>query len=125
MNKQTTQYIGWALSAGVAFIMLSSAMGKLSGAQEGLDMAKNLGIDASSFKTLGIIEVVAVILFLIPQTGILGTLMLVAYMGGAIATHLQHGFPMMAPIAISAFIWCVAVFRFPELRSRLFGAMGA
>lgn len=59
------------------------------------------------------------------STPILGTLLLAAYMGGAIATHLEHGQSIIAPCVIQAFVWIVAVYRFPELRTRLFGQTNA
>jgi hypothetical protein len=40
-------------------------------------------------------------------------------MGGAIATHLEHGDSIVAPCVIQAVLWIVAVFRFPELKSRI------
>jgi hypothetical protein len=125
MNKQTSQYIGWALAALVGFLFLSSAFGKISGSEDVLKGAAAFGLDASTMKMIGFVEVIAVILFLIPQTGVLGTLLLASYMGGAIATHLEHGMSIMAPCVIAVVVYCVGAFRFPELRSRLFGAFGA
>ena len=61
------------------------------------------------------------LLFLYPRTGIVGTLLLVAYMGGAICTHLEFAQPLAPPIIISAFVWIVAVVRFPELSQRILG----
>jgi hypothetical protein len=40
-------------------------------------------------------------------------------MGGAIATHLEHGQSVVAPIAIAVFVGVVALFRFPELTLRI------
>ncbi|MCX6191485.1 MAG: DoxX family protein [Flavobacteriia bacterium] len=57
--------------------------------------------------------------FFFPRTGVIGTLLLCAYMGGAIATHLEHGQSIMAPCIIQAFLWAVAIYRFPELTNRL------
>jgi DoxX-like family len=119
MNSKTKLIVGWVLAGLVAALFLFSASGKLMANPDALAMASKFGLDASSFKTLGFVELAAVILFLIPRTGVVGTLLLVAYMGGAIATHLEHGEPFMAQCVISAFIWIVAAFRFPELTSRL------
>lgn len=58
-------------------------------------------------------------MFLIPRTAVLGTLLLVAYMGGAIATHLQHNQPLGAAMGIAALVWIVAALRLPELTSRI------
>ena len=88
-------------------------------------MAATFGLDASTMQMIGVVELISIILFLVPRTGVLGTLLLAAYMGGAIATHLEHGESIVAPCVIQAFIWIVAAFRFPELQSRLLGKMGS
>jgi hypothetical protein len=121
MSSKTTQIITWVLTGLISALFLFSVYGKLLGSEENLKMAASFGIDASSYKILGIVELISLILFVIPRTGVLGTLLLAAYMGGAIATHLEHGESIMAPCIITAFIWIVAVFRFPELRSRIMG----
>ena len=120
MNTKSKQIIYWVLTGLVAFIFLGSASGKLTGNEEVLKMATAFGLDAKTYTLIGIVEVTSLILFIIPRTGILGTLLLSAYMGGAIATHLQHGVPILAPCIIQAFVFVVAFYRFPELRSKLF-----
>lgn len=121
MNPKTRNIINWVLAGLVAFIFIGSAFGKISGAEESIKMAESIGLDANTFLMLGIIEVIAVILFLVPRTGIIGFLLLVAYMGGAIATHLEHEQSIMAPAIIAAFVWIVGAVRFPELTQRLMG----
>lgn len=119
MSSKTKNIFGWVLAGLVAALFLFSASGKLMANEEALKMASNFGLDASSFKMLGVVEVIAALLFLYPRTGVLGTLLLASYMGGAIATHLEHGESIVAPCVIQAFLWIVAVFRFPELKSRI------
>ena len=124
MSSKTKQIISWVLAGLVGALFLFSASGKLMVSEEGTKMAATFGLDASTMQMIGIVELISIILFLIPRTGVLGTLLLAAYMGGAIATHLEHGQSIVAPCVIQAFVWIVAVFRFPELRSRLMGGMG-
>ena len=119
MSSKTKQIVGWVLAGLIGALFVFSAYGKFAGGEEGAKMAAAIGLDAASMKTLGIIELLAAVLFLYPRTGVLGTLLLAAYMGGAIATHLEHGMSIVAPCVIQAVIWAVAVFRFPELRSRI------
>jgi uncharacterized membrane protein YphA (DoxX/SURF4 family) len=119
MNNKTKNIINWVLAGIVAFIFIGSAIGKLTADQEGLKQAANFGLDKSSYAFLGIIEIVAVILFLIPRTSIIGTLLLVAYMGGAIATHLEHAQPLAPPVIVSILVWIVAFVRNPELSNRV------
>lgn len=121
MTQKTRTIINWVLAGLVAFIFIGSAIGKLTADEKGLADAAKFGLTGSTYTILGIIELVAVALWLYPRTGVLGFLLLVAYMGGAISTHVEFAQPLMAPIAISAFIWITAVVRFPELTSRIFG----
>lgn len=119
MTTKTQNIINWVLAGLVAIIFLGSAFMKLSGSEEAVKGATALGLSASAFKMIGVVELLSIILFIIPRTGILGTLLLAAYMGGAIATHLEHNESILAPCAIAAFVWIAAVIRFPELRSRI------
>jgi len=121
MNTKTKNIIFWVLTSLIAFVFLGSAYGKITGNPEGLKMAENFGINAVNFKLLGFIELAAIVLFIIPRTGVIGTLLLVAYMGGGIATHLEHGQSVIAPIVISAFVWIVGMLRFPEFSTRILG----
>jgi DoxX-like family len=121
MSPKTKNIVNWVLAGLVGFIFLGSAYGKLSGGAEGIEMAKSIGIDANSYFMIGVVELISIILFLIPRTAVLGTLLLVAYMGGAIVAHLSHGLPIAAPAGIAAFVWIVSVVRSPELLSRIMG----
>ena len=82
-------------------------------------MASNFGIDSATFTMLGILELACLILFIIPRTGIIGTMLLAAYMGGAIATHVEHGESILAPCIVQSILFLIAFYRFPELRSTL------
>lgn len=121
MNTKTRNIINWVLAGLVAFIFIGSAVSKLTMDEKMLaDMAK-MGLNEANIHTLGIIEIVAAILFLIPRTSIIGSLLLMAYMGGAIATCLQQAQPMLPAISISVFVWIVAFVRNPELSNRVLG----
>ncbi|MBC7774724.1 MAG: DoxX family protein [Phycisphaerae bacterium] len=119
MSSKTKQIILWILTGIIGLFFAFSAYGKLFPAEEHMEMVKALGLDARTMQIIGIVELLALILFIIPRTGVLGTLLLAAYMGGAIATHLEHAMPIMIPCIVQAVIWIVAAFRFPELTSRI------
>jgi uncharacterized membrane protein YphA (DoxX/SURF4 family) len=118
-SKTTNNIIYWALTACVSLIFLASAFGKLTGNAEALKKASEFGFDSNAYRLLGVVECVSLLLFIIPRTGVLGTLLLVAYMGGAIATHLQHSESIVVPCIIQVFLCIVASYRFPELRTTL------
>lgn len=107
--------INWTLTGLVALIFIGTAVGKLTGALKG----DEIGLNSGTFKMIAIVELFCAILFIIPRTGILGTLLLAAYMGGTIATLLEHGQSIMPAVIIEAMVWIVAVVRFPELKQRI------
>lgn len=80
----------WILTGIVALIFVSSAMGKIAPSAADLEVATKFGLTEENFFYIGILELFCLTLFLIPRTGVIGTLFLAAYMGGAIATHLEH-----------------------------------
>jgi hypothetical protein len=121
MSTKTRNIINWVLAGLIGLLFLGSAVAKLMGSEEAIQNAAKFGLDATSFKALGVVELISVILFIIPRTGVLGTLLLASYMGGAIATHLEHGESIVPQCVIQAILWIVAVVRFPELTTRILG----
>jgi uncharacterized membrane protein YphA (DoxX/SURF4 family) len=121
MDTKTKTIIPWVLSLLIGVLFFYSSFTKLVGDPETLKIGLNFGLDGATFKTIGIIELISIILFLIPRTGILGALLLIAYMGGAIASHLEHGESIISAVFVQSFIWVTAILRFPELKERIFG----
>jgi hypothetical protein len=119
MSEKTKKIIYWSLTGLIAFVFVGSAMGKLTADAKALEMAASMGLDANTYKMLGFIEIISVLLFIFPRTGILGTILLVAYMGGAIATHLENGQSIIAPCVIQTILILVSIYRFPELVQRI------
>ena len=119
MSEKTKKIIYWSLTGLIAFVFVGSAMGKLTADAKALEMAASMGLDANTYKMLGFIEIISVLLFVLPRTGILGTILLVAYMGGAIATHLENGQSIIAPCVIQTILILVSIYRFPELVQRI------
>lgn len=121
MSQKTIKIMGWVLSILLALLFTMSAFMKLTQNETAVTQASAVGIDAATYQIIGIIEIVSLILFLIPRTGVLGTLLLVAYMGGAIVTHLEHQQPIGMAVGVQVLLWITAFVRFPELKQRLLG----
>src|SRR5690606_17424854 len=86
MSQKVLKISGWGLTALLTLLFAYSAFMKLT-LTGGVAV---YGMAPETYKFIGIIEVLCLILFIIPRTGVLGALLLMAYMGGAIVTHLQH-----------------------------------
>lgn len=119
MSQKAMNITGWTLSVILALLFTMSAFMKLTSGAETVSQAAAIGIDAATYRLIGIVELLSLILFLVPRTGILGALLLIAYMGGAIVTHLQHQQPIATAVIVQVLLWIAAFMRFPELKQRL------
>lgn len=119
MSQKAIKITGWALTIILALFLAMSALMKIMQNDTAVAQASSFGIDAAVYRFIGILEITSLILFLIPRTGVLGTLLLAAYLGGAIVTHLQHHEPVIMAVIFQAVLWITAVIRFPELKQRL------
>jgi hypothetical protein len=105
---------GWVLSGLLTALFLFSASGKLSGAAQVVEPMQKWGLGDHRI-LIGIGELTSALLFLIPRTHSLGVLLLSAYMGGAIVTHMQHGESYVLPSVILVLIWVTGFLRHSEL----------
>lgn len=120
MKPKTIKIAGWVLTVLLGLLFAFSAFMKLTQNEAAIAQAAEVGLDSHSYLLIGIVEIAALILFIIPRTGVVGALLLIAYLGGAIATHLEHQQPIAMAVAIQVLVWITAALRFPELRNRLF-----
>jgi len=119
MNSKTKNITAWVLTGIIVFIFAASGTFKLVGGDATAEMAKGLG-GANNLVILGVLELVIAGLFLYPRTGIVGALLMIAYMGGAMAVGFISGHSITLLIVIQILIWVTSVFKFPELGQRLF-----
>ena len=90
----------WAgrILTGVIILALGAdAAGKLIAPMTMIAHSPPLGLPATSgfYRLLGAILGVATALYAWPRTAFLGALLLTAYLGGAVATHLRVGSPLV------------------------------
>ncbi len=122
MNPKTKKIVGWILTGLIGLVFIVSAFFKLFGTGAEAEKAiAGMGLTMATVKIIGVVELICITLFIIPRTGLLGTLLMAAYLGGAIATHVEHQQPLMAPVLIECLLFITAAIRFPELSKRLMG----
>ncbi len=88
----------------VALLCFSASM-KLSGAEPVLEGFAHLGYPENLAMIIGIVELSCVIIYLIPQTAVLGAILLTGYLGGATATHVRIEEAFISPIIAGVLIW--------------------
>jgi hypothetical protein len=108
---------GWVLSGILAFLFLPSAFVKLA-QPEGFLEEWTRTYPASAARPLGIIELAMFVLYLVPKTRYLGGLVMLAYLGGAVATHLHAEDGMFpVPIVVGIIAWLGLYLRDRKLRA--------
>ncbi len=117
--------VGWALS-GLAILFLATDLGmKFAMLQPVIETMHDLGWpnDRGTIHTLAIILTLATILYALPQTALLGAILLTGYLGGAVATHVRIGSPLFSHVLFGVYIgilaWAGLWLRDPRLRALL------
>ncbi len=77
---------------------------------------RELGYEGTKLILIGILEICCSVLFMIPYTRSIGLLLLSAYLGGAIATHVGHGQPAaVGPAVLLTLAWLGVSLRHPNI----------
>ena len=69
----------------------------------------HLGYPEGVIRVLGVILLLCVVIYVIPRWSIVGAVLLTGYLGGAVATHVRVGDPLLThvlfPVYVATFIW--------------------
>ncbi len=80
-----------------------------------------LGYPAESVMWIGLIQLVCLVLYLVPQTAVLGAVLMTGYLGGAVATHVRISNPLLThtlfPIYVAVILWAGLYLREERLRA--------
>lgn len=66
MTQKVKNILNWSLTGLVGFIFIGSALSKFFGGDETVQMALGIGLDISTFKIIGVVELISITLFIIP-----------------------------------------------------------
>jgi hypothetical protein len=113
MNGKTRRTIGTTLIVLGGALLLGSAGAKLAHVPQVVAQMNSVGFSGEKVTFVAILELVSALLFLIPATRSAGLLLVSSFLGGAIATHLQHGQPILPPSIMLILLWVGAWLRHP------------
>lgn len=120
-GKTYNPWIGRVMSGLPAAALIMSSTGKLSQSEQIVKaLSGELGFKTGSITTIGVLEIASAILYLVPQTAILGAILLTGYLGGAVASHVRVGDDKwMWPILFGVLLWGGLWFRDARVRALL------
>lgn len=114
---------GYALSGFAALFLAFDTVMKLLVLDPAVQATTELGYPAATVFWIGAVELVCLGLYLVPRTSVLGAILLVGYLGGAVATHVRVGNPLLShtlfPTYVAVMLWGGLYLREPRLRHLL------
>ena len=119
--KRWLPLAGWLLSLGSVSILLMSARWKLTFDPWYVKEWGRIGWDPNMLPRIALIQLTCVVLYLTPQTAVLGVVLLTGYLGGAISqyTRMEEPYPVLVPLTVALFVWAGIYLREERLRSLL------
>jgi hypothetical protein len=111
--------LGWIVTLLVAVDLGQGAYGQLTESERTVGMFEAIGYPASAVLLIGVLQALAVVLYVLPWTGFLGGLLLTAYLGGAVAAHIRledsvaHS---LTPVLYAVAVWAALFLRSERIR---------
>lgn len=122
MSQSRMTIAGWVLSGLFALFMAGASIApKLLGMPVAEEILQGLGWRPGYAFAIGLIELSCLVLYLVPQTRVLGAVLFMGVFGGAMATHWRVGSPAFShtffSLYLGLFMWGGLWLRDPALRA--------
>jgi len=119
-------WTGFAMSAVVVLFLLTDSGMKLAAIQPVLEAGQQIGFPGTAMaRKLGALLLLCTLLYVWPRTSVLGAILVTAFLGGAVATHVRLGNPLFSHVLFGVYVgvlmWAGLVLREPRLRALLLG----
>ncbi|MCC7419656.1 MAG: DoxX family protein [Planctomycetaceae bacterium] len=114
-------WTGRILSGLIGTMMLLDGVMKIVKPKEVVEQTVKMGYAEGVILPLGVVLTISAVLHLIPQTAVIGAILLTGYLGGAVDAHVRNGDPawqMALPALFGVLIWIGLVLRDRRLRAR-------
>jgi hypothetical protein len=114
------RWTGRILSGLTTVLFLMDGVMKIVKPEPVVKATVQLGYPETTIFGIGIALVVSVILYAIPRTNVLGAMLLTAYLGGAVASHVRVGNPVgqiVMTVIFGVLVWAGPFLRDARLRA--------
>ena len=121
LTSRKRLWAGRILRGGAVLFLLFDSVIKLMMIAPVVESFARLGYPVGISRTIGLLELVCIVVYLIPHTAVLGAVLLTGYLGGAVATHVRVGDPLFShvlfPVYVGVLIWGGLYLRDDRLRN--------
>jgi hypothetical protein len=116
-DKAWVPWVGRVVSALPVLALALSASMKLSHQPKVIDMfVGKFGYREGDLTTIAILELACALVYAVPKTSVLGAVLVTAYLGGAVATHVRVSDVFLTPLVLGVLVWIGLWLREPRLR---------
>jgi hypothetical protein len=123
MSAQAMRRTGWALTGLFVLFMLFDVAIKWLDLAVVDDAMRQLGYRAGVGFWIGVLETILLVLYVVPRTSVLGAILFMGVLGGAVASHLRVGDPLLSHdlfgVYLGVVMWGGLWLRDPALRAVL------
>jgi hypothetical protein len=117
--KKAMWWTGWVLTLLCSAALFMSATMKFVQPKDVVDGMTKLGWPMDVLIPLAIVEIACAVIYLIPQTSVLGAVLLTGYLGGATASHVRAYDNFASPVIMGVVVWLGIYLRCGRLRAIL------
>lgn len=121
MESKKRVWAGWIICALCVVFLLVDAVMKVVKAEAAVQGTVQIGYPESSVLWMGLALLVSTVLYAIPQTSILGAILVTGYLGGAVASNVRVGAPLFSmvllPVYVGVLVWLGLYLRDERVRA--------
>src|SRR5205085_4837836 len=115
--SRVSLWIGRIISAVVVLFMAGGGVYTIANADAmAKQLSSHMGYPAQDVRIIAGTQVACAIIYAIPQTSVLGAILLTGYLGGATASHVRIGEPFYFPVVFGILVWLGLYLRDRRLR---------
>ena len=104
-SSKAALWTGRILKGLLILFLLFDAITKIFPPKYVIDASAKVGWTENTLRPLGLILLLSTVLYAIPRAGLLGAVLLTAYLGGATASNILAGFNFVFPIIFGILVW--------------------
>src|SRR5262245_10387380 len=121
--SKTRLWTGRVIGAWLVLFLAFDTVVKILKMTVAVEGTTRLGYPEHVVVSLGIIELICLLAYVVPRTSVVGAVLLTGYLGGATATQVRVDDPwFLYPVAIGALLWLSLWLRNPRIQSLLLDA---
>ena len=113
-------WAGRIVSTILVLFMVFDGVTKVMKARQVIEATVRIGFPESTIVGIGIALLICTVLYVIPQTSVLGAILLTGYLGGAVAANVRAGtglFNTSFPVIFAVLVWLGLFLRERRLRA--------